>query len=72
MLDKHLRMLGDLTGEFKQPQANPLDDQARAEKAIEMWIQECRRRGVKNPTREEAIRFLGPEMPEIRELGRIG
>lgn len=57
-LDRHLRMLGDLTGEFKQPAANPIDDKARIEKAIEMWIEECRRRGVKNPTRQDALRYL--------------
>jgi hypothetical protein len=29
-LDKHLRMLGDLTGEFKQPQKNDREGNARA------------------------------------------
>ena len=28
-LDRHLRMLGDLTGEFKQPAANPIDHKAQ-------------------------------------------
>lgn len=40
--DRLMRMRGDLTGEFKQPQDNPVDDKARVERAIDMWIEECK------------------------------
>lgn len=62
-------MLGDLTGEFKQPQDNPVEDKARVEKAIDMWLEECVRRGVseKHLTREAALKFIAPEMVEARD-----
>jgi hypothetical protein len=67
--DKHLRMLGDLTGRFKQPAQNPHDDDARKAKvSIQLWRYACRdEKTGELPSVAEALEFLIPAMPELEE-----
>lgn len=51
----------------RAPLGNPADDKARVERAIQAWLDDC-----PGATREDAVRYLGREMPEVEQLGRIG
>jgi len=50
----------------RQPAANPADDKRRVDAAIKLW------QDATGGTREDAIRYLAPQMPEVLELGKIG
>ncbi len=43
------------------------DDRKRIENAIKAWQEEC-----PGASREDAIRYLSREIPEVKELGKIG
>ncbi len=48
------------------------DDQARVNAAIESFRHAVENDTGKSLTREEAIQWLAPHIPEVRELGKIG
>lgn len=50
----------------KLPGANPADDKARVEAAIKTWQE------ATGGTREDAIHYLAPQIPQVKELGKIG